>query len=259
MSSTIDAPAAPAVAGARPGRLDYLTGLDGIRGLGIIGVLLYHQNVPWMAGVLTVSMFFTLSGFLITRIMVNEWQRTDTLSFSRFYERRVRRLLPASMVVLLAIAVIWTVAPDLSIGKMDFISGLTYWENIHLILADKSYSELFGLASPVQHLWSLSLEEQVYLVFPVLMLVLFRFRPLRRRPIAIAAVLATIAAIGFALGPFWIDRTGNLSRSYYATGVRSAEFLVGALFAVFVECWRWRSGCGRRSRCSIRASSPGRC
>jgi peptidoglycan/LPS O-acetylase OafA/YrhL len=129
-------------------------------------------------GELTVSMFFTLSGFLITRLMVAEWDASGSISLKRFYERRARRLFPASFIVLLLVAVIWTVFPGSGrrLAVWEWFSGLAYFENVYLQSAGKDYGGLFGLGNPLQHLWSLSLEEQVYVFFPILCLVVLRTR-----------------------------------------------------------------------------------
>lgn len=236
---------------ARPA---YLPALDGIRGFGLIGVLLYHHNVTWFTGgVLTVAMFFTLSGFLITRLLIDDWQRDDRITLGAFYERRVRRLMPSSLIVLLAVAALWTWFPGNGrrLGVWEWFSGLGYFENTYLQASGKDYGGLFGLANPLQHLWSLSLEEQVYLVFPVLLigvLALAKRRAQANGPAVLwwtAAALAALAAIGFALGPWyeshgplWAELPGldascsGISCAYYATEVRVAEFLLGAALAV---------------------------
>lgn len=235
-------------------RVGYVPGLDGIRGIAVIVVVLYHHSITWITGgELTVSMFFTLSGFLITRLLVAEWGRDETIALRSFYERRVRRLFPASFVVLLLVAVVWTAFPGSGrrLGEWEWLSGLFYFENIYLQAAGKDYGGLFGLGNPLQHLWSLSLEEQVYLVFPVLVLLLMKRRHTTAAVWRLFVVLAGLAAIGFALGahyttnpPLW-DRLPGLaakcdgsSCAYYATEVRVAEFLLGAAFAVLWSVWK---------------------
>lgn len=254
MATTAPAPAAAPAARARPA---YLPALDGIRGFGLIGVLLYHHNVTWFTGgVLTVAMFFTLSGFLITRLLIAEWQSDDHIRLGTFYERRVRRLLPSSVALLLAVAVIWTWFPGNGrrLGVGEWFSGLAYVENTYLQASGKDYGGLFGLANPLQHLWSLSLEEQVYLLFPLLLigvLALVRKRASSHGPAALwwtAGAMTVLAAIGFALGPYyeshgplWGELPGiearctGISCAYYATEVRAAEFLVGAVLAIVVS------------------------
>jgi peptidoglycan/LPS O-acetylase OafA/YrhL len=223
------------------GKLSHLPPLDGIRGLGIPFVFLYHHEAIFLGrkfggGILTVSMFFTLSGFLIARLLVEEHRKNATIDVKRFYQRRFRRLMPAALVTLLVIAQVWWLAPPAN-GGISFrawFAALTYWENWHLIFAGRSYSQLFADASPLQHMWSLSIEEQVYVVFPVLMYVLFRSDHLRAQ---LDKILFALAALGFALGGFWAARAGN-ERAYYALEARAAEFMLGAAFAV----WWMRAG-----------------
>ncbi len=251
-------------------RLGHLPALDGLRGIAIVIVLLYHHSITWMTGgELTVSMFFTLSGFLITRLMVAEWDSSGTISLRRFYERRARRLFPASFIVLLLVAIIWTFFPGSGrrLGVWEWFSGLAYFENIYLQSAGKDYGGLFGLGNPLQHLWSLSLEEQVYIVFPILCLVALntsvrgaRVKTERSEDVSGAisttsawrlfAVLTALAVGAIALGawyrshpPLWSKVPGldaqctGSSCAYYATEVRVGEFLLGAAFGVLWMVW----------------------
>ena len=236
-------------------RLGHVPGLDGIRGIAVVIVLLYHHSITWITGgELTVSMFFTLSGFLITRLLVAEWGRTDTISLRSFYERRVRRLFPASFVVLLAVAVVWTAFPGSGrrFAPWEWLSGLLYFENVYLQSAGKDYGGLFGLGNPLQHLWSLSLEEQVYLMFPVLVLLFMKKRHTTAAVWRLFVVLVVLAGGGFTLGgiytsrpPLWDRLPGLAARcegsscAYYATEVRVAEFLLGAAFAVLWSVWKY--------------------
>jgi peptidoglycan/LPS O-acetylase OafA/YrhL len=209
-----------------------LPALDGYRGLGMIVVLLYHQNFSWFPnGVLVISMFFTLSGYLLGRLAVNEVQRSGRIQLGRFWTRRVRRLMPASLVVIIGVSVASWIWPDPTrpLSRGDVISGVTYWENWHLYATDSRYEAINGIASPLLHLWSLSLEEQVFLAFPVLMLCALVWPATRRFG---PTIIAALVVVGFALGPVF-ERRG-ISSAYYATPVRMAEFLCGVLLAVLL-------------------------
>jgi peptidoglycan/LPS O-acetylase OafA/YrhL len=204
-------------------------------------------------GELTVSMFFTLSGFLITRLMVAEWDSSGSISLRRFYERRARRLFPASFIVLLLVAIVWTLFPGSGrrLAVWEWFSGLAYFENIYLQSAGKDYGGLFGLGNPLQHLWSLSLEEQVYVVFPILCLIVLRARGRVSKNVwRLCGVLAGLAIGAIALGalyrvdpPLWTKvpgldaRCAGSSCAYYATEVRVGEFLLGAAFGVLWMVW----------------------
>ena len=218
------------------GRLARLPALDGIRGLGIPFVLLYHHGMPLLGirfggGFLTVSMFFTLSGFLITRLLVQEHDRTGRIALGTFYTRRIRRLMPAALTVTLLVAVFWTVFPGgtRSLPFSSFFWALFYGTNILLIQSGNSYQDLFADRSPLQHTWSLSLEEQIYIVFPLVLILLLRSTAVRRHA---ALGLTTLAGLGFGAAWYWAVTGGN-DRAYYATEARAGEFLVGAALAVF--------------------------
>jgi peptidoglycan/LPS O-acetylase OafA/YrhL len=247
--------------GYRPdGRLAHLPPLDGIRGLGIPFVMLYHHagslfGVSFGGGFLTVSMFFTLSGFLITRLLVNEHDRHGSLDLKQFYVRRFRRLMPAALVVLALISLAWWAfpSPTRSLSFPAFASAMFYGENLYLIAQGNSYFNLFADRSPVQHMWSLSLEEQVYIVFPLIMIAILAVPMLRRRA---ATILTVLAVAAFAMGFYWRTVGGN-ERAYYATEARAAEFLAGAAMAVFWLRSRWVPAITRflRSNVGLAASA----
>jgi peptidoglycan/LPS O-acetylase OafA/YrhL len=163
--------------------------------------------------------------------MVNEWQRTERVDMRRFYERRIRRLMPAALIVLAGVSFLSWLIPDGTrpLSFMDIFSGATYWENLHLIASGSNYEEINGIASPVLHMWSLSLEEQVYIVFPLIMIGLLSVASIRRRA---GTLLVLLATGGFLLGPI-LKAHYDTSVAYYATPVRAAEFLGGAALAVF--------------------------
>src|ERR1700704_1554477 len=143
--------------------------LDGLRGLAVAAVLLYHSRFTWMrGGFLGVSAFFTLSGFLITSLLLT--QRDRGVPLRRFWGRRARRLLPAAMLTLVGVLVFAaTIATDdqLRLLRGDVIATLTYVANWRFYFSGQSYAHLFTAPSPVLHFWSLAIEEQFYLVFPL--------------------------------------------------------------------------------------------
>ena len=198
------------------------------------GVLAFHAGFGWASGgYLGVSTFFTLSGFLITKILVAEWESRGRIDLLHFWTRRARRLMPAAFVGLMIIALFGVFAADpvqLARLRSDGLGALLYVANWRLLYSGQSYAELFSSASPITHLWSLAIEEQFYLLYPLLLLVLLRgVRGGRRALMASLAVLACASALWMA----WLySSAGDPSRVYYGTDTRAAELLVGAVLAV---------------------------
>ena len=165
----------------------HLPALNGLRGLAVIGVVAYHLQIGWAkGGYLGVDLFFVLSGFLITTLLLEEWVGTARVNLVAFWGRRARRLLPALFLVVLALALylicnaVWG-GPgangliDLAGLRGDAIATLLYVNNWHLIFAHQSYFAQFSTPSPLQHTWSLAIEEQFYLVWPPVLLVLLKY------------------------------------------------------------------------------------
>ena len=227
--------------GRRAGEMGYLPGLDGLRAIAIIGVLLYHSGIDWMpGGFLGVDVFFVLSGFLITSLILEEYDRAGRVDFRRFYLGRARRLLPAVFVMLIVvgIAVLVFYRDALSAFREDALATVLYLNNWWYIVVDQSYFESMGRPPLLKHLWSLSVEEQFYLIWPAIALVLIRRggRPLVRR-VAILAALASTAWMAFIAirGGYPID--ADPSRAYFGTDSHSMGLLVGAALATV-----WRPG-----------------
>jgi peptidoglycan/LPS O-acetylase OafA/YrhL/lysophospholipase L1-like esterase len=222
-------PRPPAV---QPHLLPHVGALDGIRGLAVLGVVVFHAGVTWLpGGFLGVSTFFTLSGFLITSLLLTEELRTGTIDLPRFWAHRIRRLLPAALlaVVLAAVAVaaLAGTGAQLRDFRGDGLAALGYVANWRFIAAERSYAELFDAPSPLLHFWSLAIEEQFYLLFPPLALLLAKVGRGSRRVFAggLVALLASSSAL-----PRLLDFGAD--RHYYGTDARAAELLVGALLAV---------------------------
>src|SRR5262245_33093968 len=187
MATTTTGPAAPADAtrddpyGAHARRrrrhervdpLGYEPALDGLRAVAVMAVLFFHARFSWaQGGFLGVSTFFTLSGFLITSLLLREHATTGSISLRSFWRRRFRRLLPASWLTLALVIAMgaagWWNNDQLRDLRGDVPAALAQVVNWHFILADRSYGAQFAAPSPLEHYWSLSLEEQFYLVFPL--------------------------------------------------------------------------------------------
>ncbi|MEA2502582.1 MAG: hypothetical protein QOD01_2693, partial [Actinomycetota bacterium] len=169
----------------------YRPGLDGLRALAVVGVLLYHAGVRWVpGGFLGVDLFFVLSGYLITSLLVAEVERTGAISFAEFFRRRARRLLPALGLVLVvttaALVLFWP--QELAKVRGDIVASFGYVTNWWFIVRHQSYFQATGRPSPLQHLWSLAVEEQFYLVWPASVGLLLAGSTTTRRLKLVAAV-----------------------------------------------------------------------
>lgn len=213
---------------AAPVRIPHAPGLDGLRGAAVAAVLVFHAGPPtWMpGGFLGVSLFFTLSGYLITTLVLAEVHRDQGMGLAAFWSRRVRRLIPALLLVVLAVAVM---ARLTTLGRGirgDIIGALTYTTNWLEIARGQAYGDLFRAPSPLVHLWSLAIEEQFYIVLPLVAWALARRSPDRlRRNLTIGAVGITI--VGFFATVF----TNDATLAYYGTIHRAPEIAIGALLA----------------------------
>jgi peptidoglycan/LPS O-acetylase OafA/YrhL len=214
-------------------RVTYLPGLDGVRAVAVIAVLGYHFGVPHLdGGLLGVSVFFTLSGYLITGILVTAWQRSGRIALGRFYLGRARRLLPALGVVLLTVLVVTVLADRNELGQRwrETVAAALYVSNWFTIRTGSSYFDLFAGPSPLEHLWSLAVEEQFYLVWPVLLLVLLRLTGGRKPRVALVA--AGLAAVSFLLLAVLAHPGIDNTRPYEGTDTRAGEMLAGAALAL---------------------------
>ncbi len=203
--------------------------LDGIRAFAVMAVLFYHAGISWVGGgLLGVDVFFVLSGFLITSLLCRELSRSATVRLSRFWAQRARRLLPALFILLLGVAV-YTYAfrgsVDLSLIRGDALSTLFYVSNWHFIIADQGYFAQAAAPSPLLHTWSLAVEEQYYLIWPLV--ALFVVRRWGIRALAVTAGLAAVASATL-MGALYVAGT-SVDRLYYGTDTRAQALLVGSL------------------------------
>ncbi len=223
-------------AAPREARLRHVPALDGLRGLAVLGVVAYHLG-HLRGGYLGVDAFFVLSGFLITSLLAVEWKGTGGVDLRRFWVRRARRLLPALLVVLAAVAgYAATVAGPLELQRIraDGLATLFYVANWHAVAAGTSYWANLTLPSPLLHTWSLAIEEQFYVLWPLVVVAVLGWW--RRSLRALLAVTAALAALSAALMPLLFDG-GDPSRVYYGTDTRMAGILYGAVLALAVACW----------------------
>ncbi|HWW54174.1 MAG TPA: acyltransferase, partial [Acidimicrobiales bacterium] len=227
---------------------EYLPAIDGLRALAVIAVVAYHLGLPWArGGFLGVDLFFVLSGFLITGLLLREREQTGRIDLGHFYARRARRLLPALFLVLAAVST-WVAAtgttPDLTSVRSDALAALAYVANWRLVLSHSGYFAQFSAPSPLRHAWSLAIEEQYYLVWPILLLGLMRLgRGSRRATVLATLVLAVLSASAMAV---MYHPGADPSRIYYGTDTRAFELLVGALLALLTTA-RPASGAVRRA------------
>jgi peptidoglycan/LPS O-acetylase OafA/YrhL len=202
--------------------------LDGMRGVAVLAVLAFHAGLPWAkGGLLGVDIFFVLSGFLITSLLVREHRERGTIRLSAFWGRRARRLFPALFLLLLGIALfahLYAAQLDLGQVRADALSTLLFVANWHFIASSQGYFAHAAAPSPLLHMWSLGVEEQYYVVWPVVgLLVLRRFGP---RVLAWVAG-AGAAASALAMGAMYASGV-SLDRLYYGTDTRAQTLLVGS-------------------------------
>jgi peptidoglycan/LPS O-acetylase OafA/YrhL len=212
--------------------------LDGLRGIAVLAVFCYHAGVAHVpGGLLGVDLFFVISGYLITGLLVAERQRTGRLSFANFWGRRARRLLPAMVVMLTVTVLVWrfTATASVLLGlQQDAISTLFYFANWHFAFAGQSYFDHLSAPSPLLHMWSLAVEEQFYLLWPLVVWGVMRGRTAAagRRLLRIVCLVGTAAS---TLTLVIMTMTGgDLSRIYYGTDTRALALLVGALLALYL-------------------------
>jgi len=233
-------------------RFAYKPALDGLRAVAVLGVVAYHLESYhpnggsphgfWASGgFLGVDTFFVLSGYLITSLLVGEWSATGMISRVAFWGRRAKRLLPALMLVVVAVCVYAAVAApadQLHQLRGDGLATLFYVQNWRLVLSGQSYFDLFKAASPLRHMWSLAIEEQFYIIWPIVVLVGLRLGRGSRKYLAMFCVVG--AGVSVALMALLYD-AADPSRVYYGTDTRAHLLLVGALLALVLERWQPRA------------------
>lgn len=223
----------------------YITGLDGIRAIAVIMVLAYHLKLAlFKSGFLGVTVFFVLSGYLITGILISEVEEEGTIDLKNFWLRRIRRLVPA--VLSMAVVIIFVSAVVNRIiftkGCKDFLASVLGFNNWWQIFNKVSYFEAVGVPSPFTHCWSLAIETQFYLIYPLILLGIYKLAKSRgegraKRGLLFAGVTLLLALISVILMIVLFDPQQDASRVYYGTDTRAFSLLFGALLAIL---WEYR-------------------
>ena len=237
--------------------LTYIPSLDGIRALSVLAVIVYHANKLWLpGGFLGVEVFFVISGYLITLLLLAESEKSGTVSLKQFWLRRARRLLPALWVVVLGVVVFAALFQREILGTLrgDVIAALFYGFNWFQVWVGTSYFTSFEFV-PLRHLWSLAVEEQFYLIWPVVMLVVAKFGK-RRLPIVSAVfvliavalavytgvvyqpgVISTIADTPEQFMSLFGQSVSRVDYLFLGTITRSSGLLLGAALAIWWRPW----------------------
>ena len=209
----------------------YIPALDGLRTLAVVAVVLYHLNLTWaQGGLLGVTIFFVLSGYLITRLLLNEVAKTGRIDLKSFWIRRIRRLFPAVVTVVVVTCALCTIFNHVMLTKMrpDILPSLLFFNNWWQIAQDVSYFNALGDPSPLTHFWSLAIEEQFYLVWPPLLLAMVSMHMSKPNTRRVVLGLAAISAIAMML---LYNPAADPSRVYYGTDTRVFSLLLGAWMA----------------------------
>lgn len=223
----------------------YITGLDGIRAIAVIMVLSYHLKLSlFKSGFLGVTVFFVLSGYLITGILISEVEEEGTIDLKNFWLRRIRRLVPAVMSMAVVIIFVSAVVNRVIFTKgcKDFLASVLGFNNWWQIFNKVSYFEAAGVPSPFTHCWSLAIETQFYLIYPLILLGIYKLAKSRgegraKRGLLFAGVTLLLALISVILMIVLFDPQKDASRVYYGTDTRAFSLLFGALLAIM---WEYR-------------------
>lgn len=224
-------PADPAIGSGAS--IPHVRSLDGLRGLAVLGVLFFHGGFSWAAGgFLGVSLFFTLSGYLITSLLLAERSTTRHIDLNHFWTRRVRRLLPASLLAISAVAIYgWFFASfnERINLRGDLLGSLFYVANWRFVARGSSYADIQSSQSLVQHFWSLAIEEQFYVFWPLLVAAALALWA--RRGLTIITGILIAASVGCCI-LMWNVFGSSTDTIYFSTQTRAAEILIGAALAL---------------------------
>ena len=216
----------------------YLPRIDSLRALAVLAVIIYHVDVNYLpGGFLGVDLFFVLSGYLISSLIIKEYRKTGSLNLYNFYIRRARRLLPAVYFMITVGLVVMVLFNEVLLRKshLDAIFGYIYSSNWWYIFHKLDYFDSFGAQSPFKHLWSLAIEEQFYMIFPLLFLLINRKKKskdgtykLNKNFLYVVLGLILVSLIAHIL----LFDINNISRIYFGTDTRAFSLLVGVVGAI---------------------------
>lgn len=226
----------------------YMPGLDGLRAIAVLAVIFYHLNFEWASGgLLGVTVFFVLSGYLITDLLMAEWSESQSIDLKKFWIRRLRRLVPAMVVMMVAVTA-WTTFFNQSLLyqlRKDFIPALLYFGNWWYIFRELSYFESFDTPSLFTHFWSLAIEEQFYILWPILLILGLTYIKKRKKLFLLTMIGAMISVIAMA---FIYQPGTDPSRVYYGTDTRAFSLLIGAGLAMVWPSQKLASEISKGSR-----------
>lgn len=248
----------PALATVEERAQPYIRSLDGLRGVAVIGVLLFHAG-HLSGGFLGVDLFFVLSGFLITRVLLPDAVAGRRVRLGHFYARRLRRLAPA---LLLVVAVVGVASPflfepeALSQIRESGIATLFYSANWHALATNNDYWTALSGSNPFEHTWSLAIEEQIYLVWPLVLLLLLRLMSWVRPKVVILFAACTGASVALVSLVANYQPGGDTARVYYGTDTRAFAVMAGAVVAVVASSPRGHAAFASR-RMGVASAAAG--
>jgi peptidoglycan/LPS O-acetylase OafA/YrhL len=223
-----------------------ISSLDGVRAVALLIIMGYHFGVGWLGGgFFSLDIFYVLSGYLITGLLLGEYRKRGAIKLSAFWLRRARRLLPALLIVLVAVTVMVRFAepaglyPDI---RMSALSALFYFSNWWQIAASGNYFVTTGAVSPLTHTWSLAVEEQFYLIWPLVVLAVMGLSRSFARGIRTLLVLSVVGAVGSAVEMAALYRPSDITRLYFGTDTHAQSILIGAVLACVLTIIQMRRG-----------------
>lgn len=228
----------------------YMPGLDGIRAVAVIAIIIYHLNPQWLwGGFLGVDTFFVISGYLITSLLLTEYHNTGKIELTSFWLRRVKRLIPAVLFLVMGVLVLTLIFMPTEIQKVraDSIAAIFYVSNWWYIMQNVDYFEQFAV-QPLKHLWSLAIEEQFYLVFPIVLLGLLSFI---RRLKSIRIIFLILLVISMITMMVLYVPNENVARVYFGTDTRIQTLLMGVLLALVWPPFQLKAKVNRKMRMMI--------